>query len=248
MLKTRVIPCLLLKNLGLVKTVKFSDPQYVGDPINAVKIFNEKEVDELIFLDITATDEKRKPSFELLLRISSEVFMPFSYGGGLRSIDDVKKIVEIGVEKIIINTYAHEDPAFIKELADNFGSQSVVVAIDVKKEKRNYEVFVHGGKINTKKDPVDYAVQMEKMGAGEIFLNSIDRDGTMKGYDLELIEKVSKAVNIPVVACGGAGKTADFHSAIRAGASAVSAASIFVFYGRNRAVLINYPSSAELNI
>ena len=155
MLKTRVIPCLLLKNLGLVKTVKFSDPQYVGDPINAVKIFNEKEVDELIFLDITATDEKRKPSFELLLRISSEVFMPFSYGGGLRSIDDVKKIVEIGVEKIIINTYAHEDPAFIKELADNFGSQSVVVAIDVKKEKRNYEVFVHGGKINTKKDPVD---------------------------------------------------------------------------------------------
>src|SRR3989344_3845235 len=154
MLRTRVIPCLLLKDLGLVKTVQFSEPKYVGDPINAVKIFNDKEVDELIFLDINATNEKREPSFELLSRIASEAFMPFSYGGGLRDIDDVKKIMEIGVEKVILNTYAFENPNFIKQVADRFGSQSVVVSIDAKKKNNGgYEVFINSGKVATGKDP-----------------------------------------------------------------------------------------------
>lgn len=246
MLTTRVIPCLLLKDLGLVKTIKFSNPKYVGDPINAVKIFNEKEADELIFLDITATNGRKKPSFELLSRIASEAFMPFSYGGGLRDIDDVKTIFKIGTEKVIINTYANENPEFIKEVAERFGSQSVVVAIDVKKEKGNYEVFVNSGKINTKKNPINYAIRMEKMGAGEIFLNSIDKDGLMQGYDIELIKEVSDAVTIPVIACGGAGKIEDFNNAIKSGASAVSAGSLFVFVGPHKAVLITYPDREEL--
>lgn len=247
MLKTRVIPSLLLKDLGLVKTVNFGNPKYVGDPINAVKIFNNKEVDELIFLDISATNDGRKPCFELLSRIASEAFMPFSYGGGLKDMEDVKKIFEIGVEKIIINTYAFKKPDFIRELADKFGSQSVAVAIDAKKEKGDYFVFINSGKVNTWKNPVEYAAEMEKMGAGEIFLNSIDKDGTMEGYDLDLIEKVSEAVNIPVIVCGGAGKIEDFNAAVKAGASAVSAGSLFVFIGPHRAVLINYPSRKEID-
>lgn len=248
MLKTRVIPCLLLKDLGLVKTVKFGDPKYIGDPINAVKIFNDKEVDELIFLDIVATNEGRGPSFELLSRIASEAFMPFSYGGGLRKIEDVQKIMEIGIEKVIINTYAFEKPDFIKAVASIFGSQSIAVAIDVKKEKDDYEVFINSGKVNTKKNPLDHAINMEELGAGEIFLNSIDKDGTMQGYDFELIKKVSMAVNIPVICCGGAGKIEDFALAIELGASAVSAGSMFVFHGSNRAVLISYPMLRELKI
>lgn len=243
MLRTRVIPCLLLKDAGLVKTVNFSDPKYVGDPINAVKIFNNKEVDELIFLDIDATKEKKKPSFELIAKIASEAFMPFSYGGGLRDIEDVKKILEIGVEKAIINSYAHENPEFIKELSAKFGSQSIVVAMDVKKVDSGWEVF---NGIGTGKNPVDWAVKMQQMGAGEIFLNSIDRDGTMSGYDLDLISQVSKAVSIPVIASGGAGKVEDFRDAVKCGASAVSAGSMFVFVGKNRAVLINYPVTTNL--
>lgn len=247
MLKTKVIPCLLLKNLGLVKTVKFREPKYVGDPINAVKIFNEKETDELVFLDITATIEKRSPNLKLLSQIASEAFIPFSYGGGLRTLEDIKKILQTGVEKIIINSYAFENPEFIKEAAKAFGSQSIVVSIDVKKNIwGKYEVFTHSGQKNTKVAPVQYALEMKKMGAGEIFLNSIERDGTRKGYDLNLIEKVSKAVDIPVVACGGAGKIEDFKKAIRADASAVSAGSLFVFMGPHRAVLINYPAPEEL--
>ena len=247
MLRTRVIPCLLLKDLGLVKTVQFSEPKYVGDPINAVKIFNDKEVDELIFLDIAATNDKRKPSFELLSKIASEAFMPFSYGGGLKDIDDVKKIMKIGIEKVIINTYAFERPDFIKEIADRFGNQSVVVAIDFKKDvDGNCQVFVNSGKVNTGNNPVDYAIEAEKMGAGEIFLNSIDRDGLRCGYDLEMIQQVSKSVNVPVIVSGGAGNVEDFTNAVRAGASAVSAGSMFVFIGYNRAVLINYPSQEEL--
>lgn len=247
MLKTRVIPCLLLKGLGLVKTIKFQDEKYIGDPINAVKIFNEKEVDELIFLDITATPERRKPSFELLSRIASECFMPFSYGGGIREIKDIKKILEIGAEKVVINSYALENHSFIKTAAEEFGSQSVIVAIDVKKnEKGKYEVFTHRGQRNTGKDPIEWAIIVEKLGAGEIFLNSIDKDGTMEGYDLELIEEVTKSIKIPVIASGGAGKLEDFQKAKLAGASAVSAGSLFVFVGPYRAVLINYPNREEL--
>lgn len=242
------MPCLLLKNQGLVKTVKFKNPKYVGDPINALKIFNEKEVDELIILDTTATVENRKPPFRLLTQIAGECFMPFSYGGGIRTLEDIKKILGLGVEKVSINSYAVENPAFIKSAAEYFGSQSIIVAIDVKKTLFNkHEVFTHGGTKARRLDPVEFANQMEEMGAGEIFLNSIDRDGTMKGYDIELIKKVSESVSIPVIACGGAGKIDDFVEAVRKGrASAVAAGSLFVFIGPHRAVLINFPEPVEL--
>lgn len=250
MLKTRVIPCLLLKNQGLVKTVKFRDPKYVGDPINAVKIFNEKEVDELVFLDITATTENRKPNFRLIADIASEAFMPFGYGGGVRDINDAKELFNLGVEKVIINSHAVDRPLFIKEASNLFGSQSIVVSIDVKKNiLGKYEVHMHGGKKNTKLYPVTFAQEMEGMGAGELLINSIDRDGTQSGYDIELIKKITAAVAIPVIVSGGAGKIEDFAKAVKeGGASAVAAGSMFVFHGKHRAVLITYPSMEELEI
>ena len=248
MLTTRVIPCLLLRNLGLVKTINFDKPKYVGDPINAVKIFNDKYVDELIFLDISATSAERKPDFDLLSRIASEAFMPFSYGGGIRTIEDAANLFRIGAEKISINSYAVENPEFIRKVSSKFGSQSVIVSIDVKKITGNrYEVFIKNGKKGAGIDPISFAVKMERLGAGEIFLNSIDKDGTMTGYDTEIIKEVSKAVGIPVIACGGAGKLRDFSAAVNAGASAVSAGSFFVFIGPHRAVLINYPDPADIN-
>jgi imidazole glycerol-phosphate synthase subunit HisF len=239
---------LLLKNDGLVKTVKFGQPKYVGDPINAVKIFNDKEVDELIFLDITATIEKRKPPFDLISRIASECFMPFCYGGGITSVEEIAKLFKLGVEKVAINTQALTNPSLIERAAELFGSQSVVVSIDVKKNLfGKYRVFSHGGRRSVKIDPVSFAKQMEQTGAGEILLNSIDRDGTGTGYDLELIRSVAEAVRIPVIACGGAGKVEDFSSAVKtAGASAVGAGSLFVFQGPHRAVLITYPTMSEL--
>lgn len=247
MLQVRVMPCLLLKHEALVKTIKFKDPKYIGDPINTVKIYNEMEVDELIFLDISATIENKKPSFEIISRIASECFMPFAYGGGVRDLNDIKQIFNLGAEKVVINSYAVENPSFVKEASDLFGRQSIVISIDVKKNNvGEYEVYTHSGKISTKLDPVKFAVNMEQMGAGEIFLNSIDRDGTMEGYDLELIKNVSGAIGIPLVACGGAGKIEDIGKAVTAGASAAAAGSIFVYQSKNRAVLINYPTQEEL--
>lgn len=248
MLKTRVIPCLLLRNLGLVKTVRFKDPKYLGDPINIVKIFNDKEVDELVFLDITATVEHKKPPFELLAKITSECFMPLCYGGGVRGLEDMKTLFGLGIEKVAVNSYAVETPAFIKAAADLFGSQSVIASVDVKQNLLGrYEVFTYGGRRRTGLDPVKFAVKMEKYGAGELLLNSIDRDGTMQGYDLELIRRVSGAVSIPVVACGGAGKVQDLVDVTeKGGASAAAAGSLFVFQGPRRAVLISYPSPKEL--
>lgn len=248
MLKTRVIPCLLLKNEGLVKTVQFKHPKYVGDPINAVKIFNEKEVDELVFLDTTATIENRKPPLKLISEIATECFMPFCYGGGIRSIEDIAELFKLGVEKVSLNSYAVENPSLISRAADMFGNQSIVVSIDVKKTLfGKYRVFTQGGRKASKHDPVEFAVRMQEAGAGELFLNSIDRDGTMQGYDLDLIKRVSEAVSIPVIACGGAGSLDDFAAAVKqGGASAVSAGSLFVFQGRHRAVLITYPSTKEL--
>ncbi|MFA5095653.1 MAG: AglZ/HisF2 family acetamidino modification protein [Candidatus Paceibacterota bacterium] len=249
MLKTRVIPSLLLRDSGLVKTVNFKDAKYVGDPINAVKIFNEKEVDELILLDISATVGKKKPNFELISQIAGECFMPFGYGGGIREIDDIKRIFNLGVEKVVINSYAVENPLFIKEAANIFGSQSIVVSIDVKRTKSgNYEIFTNSGKEETGLNLKDFIGKIEKMGAGEIFLNSIDRDGLMQGFDLSLISEASKAVSIPLIVCGGAGKIEDFKEAIMAGASAVAAGSMFIFYGRQRAVLINFPHQKELDL
>ena len=248
MLRTRVIPCLLLRNLGLVKTVKFKDPKYLGDPINIVRIFNDKEVDELVFLDITATVENKKPPFELVERIASECFMPLCYGGGVRSLEDMKALFNLGIEKVAVNSYAVENPAFIQAAADLFGSQSVIVSIDVKRNRQGrYEVFTHSGKKATGLDPVKFAAEMEEQGAGELLLSSIDRDGTMQGYDIEIIRRVSGAVSIPVVACGGAGRVQDLVAAVKqGGASAAAAGSMFVFQGPHRAVLITYPTYQEL--
>jgi len=248
MLKTRVIPCLLLKGQGLVKTIKFKKPKYVGDPINAVKIFNDKEVDELIFLDIEATVEGRSPPIKLISEIASECFMPLSYGGGLRDLGDIKTIFNLGVEKVIINSFAIENPVFVREASKRYGNQSIVVAIDVKRNSSGkYEVFSFGGRKKAKLNLVEHVKEMEKLGAGEIFLNSIDRDGTMEGYDIEMIKRVTEAASIPVIACGGAGRINDFAEAVRkGGASAVAAGSMFVFHGRHRAVLITYPSIDDL--
>lgn len=249
MLRTRVIPCLLMKNNGLVKTINFSNPKYLGDPINTVKIFNEKEVDELILLDINGF-HNAEPNFKMISEVASECFMPLCYGGGIKKLEDVKKLFNLGVEKVAINTSAAENPKLIEETAKVFGNQSIVVSIDVKKNFwGKYEVYTHNGKKNTKLDPVQYAVQMESLGAGEIFLNSIDKDGTMKGYDIKLIQKITSAVTIPVIACGGAGNLNHFSEAIKdGGASAVSAGSYFVFQGKHRAVLINFLSNDEINL
>jgi len=248
MFRPRVIPCLLLRNLGLVKTVKFKNPTYLGDPINIVKIFNDKEVDELVFLDITVTVENKRPPFKLLEKVASEAFMPLGYGGGIRTLEDVKTILGLGIEKIVINSYAVENRAFIREVADFTGSSSLVVSMDVKKNVGGkYEVFTHSGRKATGLNPVKYAMEIEKTGAGELLLNSIDRDGTMLGYDLELILRVTSAVNIPVVACGGARTVQDLAAAVKqGGASAAGAASMFVFQGPHRAVLISYSTSEEL--
>jgi cyclase len=238
----------LLKGQGLVKTVNFTDPKYIGDPMNAVKIFNDKEVHELVFLDITASTEKRSPRLDYISDIASECFMPLGYGGGIRTVKQAEDIFNRGVEKVIINSCAVENPSFIHELAEQFGSQSIVVSIDVKKDiLGNYQTYTHSGTTKTRWDPITWAQEAERLGAGEIFLNSIDRDGMMKGYDIPLIKSVTASVSIPVVACGGAGKVEDFSIAVHeGGASAVAAGSIFVYYGKHRAVLINFPNDEEL--
>jgi cyclase len=245
----RIIPCLLLRNNGLVKTIKFKDSIYIGDPINAVKIFNEKEVDELIFLDIDATRNKREPSFDLIQNIASECFMPFAYGGGIQTLNQIEKIIKSGAEKIVINTQAFLQRSLIKEAVERFGSSTIVVSMDVKKGFfEGNAVYINGGTKNTGKKPVEYAREMENMGVGEIMINSIDRDGMMEGYDIELIKEISNAVKIPVIACGGAGKLSDFREAIEnGGASAVAAGSFFVFHGKRRAVLITYPNYTEIS-
>lgn len=248
MLLNRVIPVLLLQDKGLVKTIKFNNPKYVGDPINAVKIFNEKEVDELIFLDINATKDKKKPSFELLEKITSECFMPICYGGGINNIQDIKTIISLGVEKVCVNSFASENPYFIKDASDKFGSSTIVASIDVKKNIwGKYEVYINGGTKNTKKDPLELAVNYEKMGAGEILINSIDRDGTQKGYDINLIKSISSNVNLPVIACGGAGSFNDIKKVINEGNVSAAAGSLFVFQGEHRAVLINYLSAEQIS-
>jgi len=249
MLQTRVIPCLLLKDGGLVKTVGFSKPTYVGDPINAVKIFNDKQVDELMLLDISATVRQQPPDFRLLQDIANEAFMPLGYGGGVRSEEDIRRILQIGYEKIVLNSAAATDPAFIRRASGTVGAQSVVVSIDVKKKLfGRYEVFSHSGTRGTGLDPVAYARRAQEHGAGEIVLNSIDRDGTMSGYDLELLRQVTGAVTIPVVALGGASGLSDFSDAVKkGGASAVAAGSLFVFHGKHRAVLINFPDRTSLD-
>lgn len=243
----RVIPCLLLRNTGLVKTTRFKDPVYIGDPRNAVKIFNEREVDELVLFDIQATAQNLSIQYDLINEIVSEAFMPVGYGGHIDNLEQARKLVTSGIEKIILCTAAVQNPDFVAELSQLIGTSSTVVCIDYKKNffGRN-EIFIKGGRQGTGLDPLDFAVDMERRGAGEIILNSMDRDGTMQGYDLDLLNRVTRVLDIPIVICGGAGKLDDFRSAVQAGASAVAAGSMFVFQGKHRAVLINYPSRAEL--
>lgn len=248
MLGVRVIPCLLLRRRGLVKTVKFRDAAYIGDPINTVRIFNELQVDELVFLDIAATPENKAPQFDLVEEIANECFMPFAYGGGLRSVEDVQHLFQIGAEKAVLNTAAFQNPNLVTELSRRFGAQSVIVSIDARRSLLGrYQVYINGGRVNTKEDPVKYAAQMERAGAGEILITSIDRDGTFSGYDLELTRRVAESVGIPVIACGGAGRIEDFGEAVKkGGASATATGSLVVYQGKHRAVLINYPSRSEL--
>ncbi len=248
MLRPRIIPCLLLKDKGLVKTRKFKEPVYVGDPINAVRIFNEKEVDELIFLDITSTKEKKRPNLEFIKSIASECFMPFAYGGGIRSIDDAKDILKCGAEKIIVNSYFLENPLFIKDLSEKIGTQSVVVAIDVKRDFwGNYNIMTISGTKKNKINCIESVLLAEKLGAGEIFINSIDNDGMMQGYNINLIKMITSVIKIPLIACGGAGNLEHIKNVIYEGkASAAAAGSMFVFYKERNAVLINYPSKLEL--
>lgn len=245
----RVIPTLLISNGGLVKSVRFKDHKYIGDPINAVKIFNEKEVDEIAIIDIDATRKKAPPDIKKIQEIASEAFMPLSYGGGITRLEEIKMLFYNGVEKVIINKAAHHRPELISETAKIFGSQSVIVSIDVKKRWiGGYQVYTDNGKKDTGLNPVEFAKRMQELGTGEILLNNIDRDGTFHGYDEDLIRKVSSSLSIPLIVLGGAASVKDFKIALDAGASAVSAGSMFVFMKNSRnSILINYPLQKELN-
>jgi cyclase len=244
----RVIPALLLRNGGLVKTTKFKDPKYVGDPLNAVKIFNDKEVDELIFLDITATTDNRKPNLTFLKEVAGECFMPLAYGGGIKTVEEIKDILKVGIEKVILNSIAVENPEIVKKAVERYGSSTICVSIDVRKNLfGKYQVHTHAGTKNTKIDPVKFAMEMDAIGVGELMINSIDRDGMMAGYDIDLIKSITSKVNMPVIACGGAGNVGHFAEAVKAGgASAVAAGSMFVFHGKLKAVLISYPEQEEI--
>jgi len=243
-----VIPVLLLKGQGLVKSIKFKDYRYIGDPINAVKIFNDLRADELVFLDILASKEKRTVSLNFVRNVGDEANMPFAVGGGIRTIKNIKEIINAGAEKVVINTYAVENPDFIEDASKEFGSSTIVISIDVKKKMfGKKQVYIKSGTINSGIDPVEFAKKMEEKGAGEIIINSINNDGMMRGYDLELIRDISTTVTIPVVAAGGAGTLGDFKRAIHESyASAVAAGSLFVYHGPRKAVLINYPESEIL--
>lgn len=247
MLKHRVIPCLLLRNGGLVKTIKFADPKYVGDPINAIRIFNDKEVDELMVLDITASKEKKEPNYSLIEQFASECFMPLSYGGGIKTMEQAQRLFNSGIEKICLQTSVLDDLSLVKNLSDKWGSSSILVSVDVKRnwmgQPKLYSAAT--GKTLDKKWS-DFMLEAVKAGAGEIVLNAVDRDGTMKGMDTELIKEAAKILSVPLVAVGGAGSLADIKAAVDAGANAVSAGAFFVFQGPHRAVLITYPKYKEL--
>lgn len=248
MLRPRIIPCLLVHKGGLVKTVNFKSPKYVGDPINAVKIFNEKEADELIVLDIDATANNAEPDYRMIANLAAECRMPLCYGGGIRTPEQAKRIIALGVEKVAISAAAVESPELITRIADEIGRQSVVVVLDVKKRMfgKDYDVATRNARNNTKQSVFDLAIQAEKYGAGELVINSIDLDGEMKGYDLALAERIRQTVRIPITILGGAGALSDLESLIRAcGVIGASAGSLFVFKGVYKAVLINYPTLAQ---
>jgi cyclase len=247
--RPRLIPALLIMNGLLYKTVRFKAPRYVGDPRIAVKIFNDKCADELVLLDIRATLESRAPDFKLIEEIAGECFMPMAYGGGVRDIETAHRLFGLGVEKVMLNSAAVENPALITELAERFGAQSIVAAIDVKRDwLQRPRVVTHSGTRRSSLTPAEWARRLEALGAGEILVNSVDRDGTFQGYDLALVKDIARAVQVPVVACGGAGKVQDCVRVVReAGASAAAAGSIFVFQGVHRAVLISFPPEPALD-
>lgn len=248
MLRSRIIPCLLMHDGGLVKTRLFKDPKYVGDPLNAVKIFNEKEVDELIFIDIDATTKKRDPNFNLLRSLAVESRMPLCYGGGIANANQVSKIVALGVEKVSISSAAINRPMLIKEMAEAVGSQSVVVTLDVRKNKlfSGYTVYTHNGQEKSKVNLLEFCQQAVELGVGEIVINSIDRDGEMAGYDLELARKVRESVTCPISVLGGAGTIEHMRDLIETvGVVGAAAGSMFVFKGIYRAVLISYLDKQE---
>lgn len=246
--RARIIPCLLIRNNGLVKTRKFKEPVYIGDPVNAIRIFSDKEADEIIVLDIDASREGREPNYDLIAEMAGEAFMPMAYGGGVRSIDQVRRLIRAGVEKVVINTAATESTEVITAAATVFGSQAVVGAVDVKRTLvGRYQVVSKSATVAIQVPLDEHIQRLVNAGAGEIFLNSVDRDGMMSGYDLPLIRRVTEKVNVPVVVCGGAGTTAHLVEAFRdAGASAVAAGSFFVFHGKHRAVLISYPTGINI--
>lgn len=248
MLNPRIIPCLLVHEKGLVKTVKFKDPKYVGDPLNAVRIFNEKEVDELMVIDIDATSKGNEPDYRLIQHLAAECRMPLCYGGGIKTVEQAHRIFSLGVEKIAISSIAIENPRIITDVAKRVGNQSVIVVLDVKKKllSSKYELYTQNGRVNTGKDPIAFAKQCELLGAGEIVVNSIDQDGTMSGYDYSIINKIRESITIPITVLGGAGKLDDIGELIsKHGIIGSAAGSLFVFKGKYKAVLINYPNREE---
>ena len=249
MLRPRIIPTLLLHDKGLVKTVNFKSPKYVGDPINAVRIFNEKEVDELAFFDIDATVQNKEPDYILIEKLANQSRMPLCYGGGVKTVEQAQRIFGLGIEKIALSSVVIQNPQLVTQIANRVGSQSVIVVLDVKKKLLGgYEIFTHNGKKTTGINPFKFAKELEQLGAGEIIVNSIDQDGVMKGYDFNLIDKISETISIPITVLGGAGSIIDIEKVIdRYGVIGVSAGSLFVFKGPYKAVLINYPSQIEKN-
>jgi len=250
MLRPRIIPCLLLKNKGLVKTIKFKDPKYVGDPINTVRIFNEKEVDELIILNIMATKDETELDYKLIKNLAYECRMPLCYGGGVKTVDQFVKLISLGVEKVAICTSAVENECLIKDASNTVGSQSVIACLDLKKNylSKGYAMYTHNGKQKRNIDPIEFCKKIEHDGVGEIVLNFIDKDGTMEGYELEYSQKIKNMLNIPLTILGGAGSHADISSLFYSlGIVGASAGSLFVFKGKYRAVLVNYPNQEEKN-
>ncbi len=247
MLRPRIIPCLLVHKRGLVKTVNFKSPKYIGDPINAVRIFNEKQVDELTVLDIDATAEGREPDYKMIENLASECRMPLCYGGGVSTPEQAQRIFSLGVEKIAFSASIIKNPDLITQIAERVGSQSVVVVLDVKKKLLSgYEVYTHNGKKSTGINPIDFVKKIEDLGAGEIVINSIDNDGVMKGYDINLVEKIRNVTSLPLTVLGGAGSLNDIGLLInKFGIIGASAGSLFVFKGVYKAVLINYPNPEE---
>lgn len=249
MLRPRIIPSLLVQDNGLVKTVNFKNPKYVGDPINAVKIFNEKAVDELAVFDIDATVLGKEPNYSLIERLASQSMMPLCYGGGVKTVEQAQFIFSLGIEKIALSSAVLQNPKLITQIADRVGSQSVIVVLDVKKKLLGgYEVFTHNGKKATGINPFKFVEEAQRLGAGEIVINSIDKDGVMKGYDLDLIAKVREKITLPMTVLGGAGSLEDIEKVIdNHGVIGVAAGSLFVFKGPYKAVLINYPMQTEKN-